>query len=444
MLCPGRFQTGFALLRRIEPIVVMEQLGSTLFETALQMVVRDRCANATYPDVSRDDSQQKAITNFYMNYNLITKLTPIIPALLLARLSDRGWRRAPVVAPLTGYLLSRLFLLLVVLLRLPLEVMFGATAVYGLSGGFSAYWAGVMTLASLDSTPTDRSKVMMIVELLYGIAGLVGSLVSGHLFQLYTPNLAQGTILLIVSTVLHLLCLIQSIVLLQVKQVHKREPDESSHLLSRASSSSLAVEAPAAVNVVNVVLLFAAAILYDFAVGGAAEILTAFVLKAPLSWSATQVGYGNAAGFGIFLTSFLGVILFRRWASDATLILIGMMSFAVGIYWMSFATATWIFYLARSLTLFALIPMPTIRSLLSQQVPLSLYGTILTCLQVALIFAGLAYIPAFTKIYQGTLDWFPGFVFTLSSAFSVLAMIPISITGCRSAQRRQYERIQGD
>ncbi len=52
-------------------------------------------------------------------------------------------------------------------------------------------------------------------------------------------------------------------------------------------------------------------------------------------------------------------------------------------------------------------------------------GITLTSLQLALKFAGLAYIPAFTKIYQRTLDWFPGFVFMLSSIFTVLGMIPI-------------------
>lgn len=159
MVIPGLFQAGFSLFRQIDTIIVMEQLGSTLFDTALQMVVRDRCANATYPDGSRENSEQKAITNFYMTNNLIIKLTPIIPALLLARLSDRGWRRAPIVSPLSGYLLSRIALLLVLLLDLPLKVMFGAAALYGLSGGFSAYWAGVMTIASLGSTATDRSKV---------------------------------------------------------------------------------------------------------------------------------------------------------------------------------------------------------------------------------------------------------------------------------------------
>ncbi|XP_023263022.1 thymic stromal cotransporter homolog [Seriola lalandi dorsalis] len=442
MVMPSLCQTAFTVLRQVEPIIVLEELGSTLFDTALQMVVKDRSANATYPDISREASQQKAMTDFFMTYNLIIRLVPIIPALLLAKLSDRGRRKAPIVVPLIGYVLSRLALLLVVIFRMPVEVMFGAGVVFGLSGGFCAYWPGVMTLASLGSTATDRSKVMMRVELLYGTAGLVGSLVSGHLFQLYSSSLGHGIVLLIVSILLHLLCLIFSIVLLQVKQVYNNEPDENCHALSQTSDDAAVVEFPAGINVVNVVLLFLAAILYNFAVGGAIEILGVFVLKEPLSWSATQVGYGNAAGCMIFLTSFLGVILFRRCFSDIMLILIGMLSFASGIYFMSFVTTTCMFYLARSLNLFALIPMPTIRSLLSQQVPASSCGTTLTSLQLALKFAALAYIPAFTKIYQRTLDWFPGFVFMLSSIFTVLGMIPISIVGCRSPdQRRQYERI---
>ncbi|AWP15043.1 putative thymic stromal cotransporter -like [Scophthalmus maximus] len=445
MALPNLCQSASALLRRVEPIIVLEQLGSSLFDTALQLVVKDRCANATSPDLPAEESRQKAMTDFFMTYNLIIRLVPILPALLLARLSDRGWRKAPIVAPLCGYLLSRLALLLVVVGRLPLQVMFGAAVLFELTGGFCAYWPGVMTLASLGSTATDRSKVMMRVELLYGLAGLVGSLSSGHLFLVFSTSVGHGVVLLIVSTLLHLFILIHSIVLLQVKEVSS---SETCHILSPApddDGAAAVAEAPTGINMVNVVLLFAAAFLYDFAVGGAMEILGVFVMKEPLSWSASQVGYGNAAGSTIFLTSFLGVMLFRRCAvSDVAIILIGMLSFALGIYFMSFVTATYMFYLARSLNMFALIPTPIIRSLLSQQVPSTSYGTVLTSLQLAMKFAGLAYIPAFTKIYQGTLVWFPGFVFTLSSVFSVLGMIPISIVGCRAPPRRRGKYILGD
>ncbi|XP_071368159.1 solute carrier family 46 member 2 [Centroberyx affinis] len=432
-----------AVFRRIEPVIVLQQLASALFDTALQMVVKDRCANATDPGtgISTEDSRQKAMSDFYMTYNLIAKLTPILPALLLARLGDRGWRKAPIVSPQIGYLLSRLTLLLVIVLRGPLRAMWAGAALHGLAGGFCSYWAGVMALVSLGSTAKDRSKVMMRVELLYGTAGLVGSLVSGHLFRLYS-SIGQGTVLVSVSTLLYLVCLVYSVLLLQVKQVPDQE--ESCGLMGNGTGDVPAAPPPGRSNKVNLALLFAGGVLYDVAVGGAMEILVTFQMKEPLNWNATQVGYGNAAGFVIFLTSFLGVMVMSRCVSDVTLILIGMLSFASGIYFMAFVTATYMFYLARSLMLFALIPMPTIRSLLSQQVQGSSYGITLISLQVAFKVASLAYTPAYTKIYQSSLDWFPGFIFTLSSVITVLGTIPISIVGCRLPQRQRYERIQGD
>lgn len=435
-----------AVFRRPEPVIVLHQLAGALFDTALQMVVKERCANITAPGgsvSSTDNDRQKAMSDFYMKYEFIIKLTPILPALLLARLGDRGWRKAPVVTPLVGYLLSRLTLLLLIVLRSPLEVMYVGAALYGLTGGFCSYWAGVLTLVSLGSTARDRSKAMITVELLYGTAGLVGSLVSGHLFQLHSSSIGQGTVLVGLSLLLYLLCLLYSLFLLQVKQVPDREQDESCGLIA-SSSGDVCVEAPRRNNWVNLALLFAGGVLYDVAVAGAMEILVSFVMKEPLNWNATQVGYGNAAGFMIFLTSFLGVMVMSRWVSDVTLILIGMLSFTFGIYFMGFVTATYMFYLARSLMLFALIPMPTIRSLLSQQVQRSSCGTTLISLQLAFKFASLAYAPAYTKIYQSSLDWFPGFVFTLSSIITVLATIPISIVGCRLPRMQRYQRIQGD
>lgn len=429
-------------LRHVWPVIVLEELGSSLFDTALQMVVLDRSANVTDPNThtQSSDSQQIALTNFYMVYNLIIKFTPILPALLLARLGDRGWRKLPIIVPLVGYLVSRVVLLVVVFFGLPIQLMYGAGALFGLSGGYASYWSGVMTLASLSSTASERSKVLMLVELLYGMAGLVGSLVSGHLFLLYTSSLGNGIILLIISTLLAVLCLLHAALLLQVTDVSREEEEESYGLIPPAVQG----EDPTRRNVINVTLLFAAAILYSSAVGAAINVLGAFVLKEPLSWDAKQVGYGNAAGCVIFITSYIGVRGLRPYMSDTSLIMIGMLSFTSGIYFMSFVTATYLFYLARSLNLFALIPLPTIRSLLSQQVPKSSCGMTLTLLQLAMKLAAAAHIPASTKIYQSTLDWFPGFVFMLSSVISVLAMIPISIVGCRSQKTHQYETIQGD
>lgn len=61
-------------------------------------------------------------------------------------------------------------------------------------------------------------QAIMRVELLYGIAGLVGSLLSGHLFLVNTFSLGDGTFLIIMSALLHLLSVLHSILLLQVSE----------------------------------------------------------------------------------------------------------------------------------------------------------------------------------------------------------------------------------
>lgn len=50
----------------------------------------------------------------------------------------------------------------------------------------------------------------------------------------------------------------------------------------------------------------------------------------------------------IFLTSFLGLLLFRRCMNDVLLILLGMTSFASGIFFMTFVRTTTTYYLGRT------------------------------------------------------------------------------------------------
>lgn len=164
MVLPRLCVAALAALSGIEPAVLLHQLAGTFFDTALLMVVKERCANASYPDLSREGSQQKAMSDFFMTYYLIIRVTPIIPAVILARLGDRGWRRVTVAVPLSGYLLFRLALLLLLVFHLPLTVMFAATVLFELFGGHCTFWSAVMTVATLRSTPADRSKVRVNVE----------------------------------------------------------------------------------------------------------------------------------------------------------------------------------------------------------------------------------------------------------------------------------------
>lgn len=79
-----------------------------------------------------------------------------------------------------------------------------------------------------------------------------------------------------------------------MKEVSK-EPEEESHLLS-TTNGNVAIQPPAGKNMVNKILLFVAAIMYTAAVGGAMEVLSSYVLKAPLSWNAKQVTFWHLCG----------------------------------------------------------------------------------------------------------------------------------------------------
>ncbi|KAA0703695.1 Thymic stromal cotransporter -like protein CE11 [Triplophysa tibetana] len=418
----------------IVPLVFCAQVASSFFDTALQMVVKERCTtNSTDPD-----SEQKSITNFYMTFNMINKFITIVPALILAKVGDRGYRKVPIMVPLVGYFVSRALLLLDIVLEWPLKVLFAVPVIHGLCGGFASYWAGVMALVSLRTSDEKRSLHIMRTELVFGIAGFIGSLASGHLFNLYTVDLKHGVLLSGLSVLLYFLCLVYAIFILRVGHFtalgDEQERRENVEIINQDARDTI-----------NIILLFVGGILYDIAVAGGVEMLAAYVLKDPLNWGATMVGYGNAFGSILFITSFIGVKVFTRCSfRDESMIMIGMVSFASGIYFMAYVTTTPMYFLARSLTLFALIPMPTIRSLLSKQVKGTSYGFTFVMLQLSFKVSSLVTTPIYTKIYQSTLDTFPGFVFILSSTFTVLSMIPISIVGCRSSRHRGYESIQGN
>ncbi|KAG9263480.1 hypothetical protein AMEX_G23522 [Astyanax mexicanus] len=402
----------------VEPVVFCAQVASAFFDTGLQMVVKQRSQNSTSNSSTTDhqDHSQNIIANFYMIFNMLTKFVPIIPALVLARIGDRGYRKVPIVVPLVGYTVSRALLLFVILLDWRIEVMYAAPVIHGLCGGFSSYWAGVMALVSVTTSEEDRSLRIMRTELVYGMAGFLGSLASGHLFQLYSVDIKQGVVLASMSVVLYVFCLLYATFVLKVSRLAQDglQRQDSTGIISNHFQQDKMI----------IALLFLSGILYDVAVGGGVEMLSIYVLKPPLAWSATEVGYGNAAGNVIFITSFLGVKLFTRFSvSDSSMVMIGMVSFMIGIYFMTFVTSTAMYFLG-SVMLFALIPMPTIRSLLSKQVRGTSYVTF-TCLQLSFRLASLATTPIYTKIYESTLDTFPGFVFILSSCITFLSVIPI-------------------
>ncbi|XP_030048228.1 solute carrier family 46 member 2 [Microcaecilia unicolor] len=440
----------------VEPVVAGAQLASSLYDTGLLMVVKNYYNSSA--GRAGEDEQQKAISNFYIIYNLVLGLSPLLSAYFLSRLGDEKNRKIPICVPLCGYLLSRLIVLFVILLGWPIEVLYGLAALNGLTGGFTTYWAGIMAVAALGSSESRRSLRLIIIELIYGVAGFIGSLASGHIFKLDLTS-RQGSTLISCSIALYVFCVLYSLFVLKVPPIRQqshvnKEPnrvegepnkaDEGTRLLAGArteGNSGVEVTLTAS-KVILVLLLFTSAVLYEMAVAGAVvDVLQLFVLKEPLKWDAVTTGYGNASGYAIFITSFLGVYAFSRYLRDTTMIMIGMLSFSAGILIMAFVRWTYLYFVARFVMLFTLIPLPTIRSTISKRVQGSSYGKVFVMLQLALTITGVITSAVYNKIYQATLDWFAGFCFILSCIISTLSMVPIGIVAYKESAQQSYSPI---
>uniref|UniRef100_G1PHS8 Solute carrier family 46 member 2 n=1 Tax=Myotis lucifugus TaxID=59463 RepID=G1PHS8_MYOLU len=433
-----------------EPVVFSTQVASSLYDAGLLLVLHEsfgaRVSNhsaSPSPREALEDQGQRAISNFYIIYNIVTGLTPLLPAYILGWLSDRYHRKISICVALLGLLLCRLMLLFKVLWDWPVEVMYVAVALNGLCGGLSAYWAGVISLGSLGSSEGRRSVRLIFIDLMLGLGGFCGSMGSGHLFQQVSEKAWQGLVLTVCSVSCASFALFYSLLVLKVPESVAKprkalpgpkgpggglQTQRAPPPVARQTQSVVGDPFLGNVNLPQTMCLVFDAIIYDLAVVGTVE-RDAPVCAKGASQLETRCrwGYGMAAGYIIFITSFLGVLVFSRCFRDTTMIMIGMVSFGSGAFLLCFVKETYMFYIARAVMLFALIPITTIRSAMSKLIKDSSYGKVFVILQLFLTLTWVVTSTMYNEIYQLTMEKFVGTCFALSSFLSFLAIVPIGI-----------------
>lgn len=86
----------------------------------------------------------------------------------------------------------------------------------------------------------------------------------------------------------------------------------------------------------------------QIALQGALSIFILYELNSPLCWSEVLVGYGSCLSTAMYLVSFAGVTLLSRCLPDAYIILLGLMSVAVGLTMAAFAKSTLLMFLGKT------------------------------------------------------------------------------------------------
>ncbi|KAJ8374774.1 hypothetical protein SKAU_G00053540 [Synaphobranchus kaupii] len=348
---------GFLTL--VEPVVIINTVGSCFYDTALDLSVYKRALELAE---GQSDQAQALASHFLLLHNCLVSLLSFISTTFLGWLADRCGPRVLLVLPQIGSVASKSLLLAFVLLRLPLAVLYAGAAVHGLLGGSAAYWGGVFSQAALSSGQERRSLKLSTVDFCSGVAGVVGGLLSGFLYQVGQ----SGVALIATSALLCVGGLLYSAFLLSYPRPSSGEG---------VSQSAQSQQEPVWTDWRGVALVFAAMALFDLGMSGAEDVLCLYVQKPPLSWDSIWLGYGSAATNGMYVTSFLGVLVLSRPLGDKGLILLGIVSNCTGMAIMAFATQNWVYFFARGIMMFACIPMPTIRSQLSKTLDAQLYVT---------------------------------------------------------------------
>ncbi|XP_048831731.1 thymic stromal cotransporter homolog isoform X2 [Brienomyrus brachyistius] len=389
----------------VEPVVVINTVGTSFFDTALTLAVYNRTLEQAD---GQSDHAQALSAQFFLIHQTLASLLSLMSTLLLGHLSDRLGPRVLLVVPQIGSVLAKTFLLFFMLFQLPLAVLYAGSAVYGLSGGSPGYWGGVVSLAALSSEEGRRSLKLNVVDFCSGVAGVLGGLLSGYVYGIGQ----SGVALILTSLALCTLGLLYSAFLL-------------SYPIPSVPRGHSGLQKAAPYDRGAVALLFSAMILFFLGMTGAEGVLCLFVLKPPLSWDSVWTGYGRAATSAMYLSSFLGVLLLSHPLGDVELILLGVVSNCTGMAILAFATRSWIYFFARGVMMFACIPMPTIRAQLSKIMDSQMYGRVFGLLQSALAVTEVLSTIFFSSVYPRTLSWYPGLCFLISCTVSYLSVIPI-------------------
>uniref|UniRef100_S4RW22 Solute carrier family 46 member 2 n=1 Tax=Petromyzon marinus TaxID=7757 RepID=S4RW22_PETMA len=357
-----------------EPVAFLSGLASSLVDPTILMLVYERSGatpgsrhdgtthaacggNATTQAAGSEDDAQKRASQFFMFYNIASSVSSMVPSLVMGQLGDLLSRRLLLVVPLLGTLLSQLLLLFVVGVSMPLQWLYGYVLVSGLAGGSSTLWAGANAYAAQAVRHGRSSRRLMLLELSFGLAATLGSVISGHIFVNFRLPLSfkHGSFSVLAAMFMYTLAIFYSLFVLKdfrpqtkasrvtlkgVLHVYRFGMFKQEDGLGQGSSPGGPSDQRAVF-----ALLFTSAMLYQLVVRAFIDFLGLFMLRSPLCFGPDLVGYATAIGCCIYISSFLANLMLSRCWTDQALAMMGIASFCAGTLVMTFVKTMPMFFL---------------------------------------------------------------------------------------------------
>ncbi|XP_078078324.1 lysosomal proton-coupled steroid conjugate and bile acid symporter SLC46A3 isoform X1 [Mustelus asterias] len=393
--------------------------------------------NHSDPVYIKQQVVQEISSHFFMYLTLIQSIPGLIVTFILGTYSDHYGRKLSLLLPSVGALLNSLGTLAVTYFSWPIYVIFIPSTLSACFGGLATLFGGAFAYVADVSSSKQKNVRMALLDTVFGIVGGIGVLSSGYLLRAVGFNWLFLIISLInfVNIIYVIFFLEESIQVSRDEHGQVSGCDKFREILSGIlilyTSSSFRKR------VLIGMLLFAFSIVV-LAEIGTSGIITLYELNTPLCWNEILIGYGSAAGLTTFLTSFLGVILFSRYFQDSLIVLIGILSFAGGMIMTIFATTTLLMFLVRVVSVFATMPFPVLRSMMSKLVLPKDQGVLFAFVACLENVAGTISSTLFSSVYAATVDEFPGFSFLLAACLTIIPVCILCFLFCWRPQEGDY------
>ncbi|XP_068743475.1 proton-coupled folate transporter-like [Montipora capricornis] len=350
-----------------------------------------------------------------------------IPSLLLAPfwggwLDKSGRRKPALIFPPVGAMLGTIVILTVIQLKLPLYVMFVGSAISGLSGFLTLLTIAVMSYVADTTEKTAIAFRLAIMQLTILSAGFLSQLTSGLWIERF-GFIAPAWLIFACFTASALW------VIFLVPENYAQVSNEKNKFFDLQHLKRLVnvfkVPRPGGSRRILLLLLLTGVIatLTEEGMGG---VVILYIIKTPLCFSPSLVGYFLAyalltPGIG----GAVGVKLFGTFFSEKITGGIGLVSQIIEMTLLSFATRTWLVFLAPGLAVFKHCLGPIVIGILSRTVGEDEQGSLFCAYGLVTMVCQFAGASIFNYVYEATLSLgFNGFVFLVSVA---IKLIPLGI-----------------
>lgn len=260
-------------------------------------------------------------------------------ALILVSYGDNHGRKASLLLPSIGSLITIAGYCATAFFDWPLQVLYLSAVISGFLGGFATLIGGCFSYVADIAKEIQKKNIRIaLIDMIFGVSSGVAGITSGYII-----NALGFKWSLAIPAILHIINILYIIFLLEetVKRSEFYQPVLSKDGFKELFSGVFLLFKHASCKKrVTISLLLVAFMSFLFADFGAASLFTLYELGSPLCWNPVLIGWGSAMSTFCLVASFLGIYLFTRCMKDIYLVFIGIGSWIAGIVLAAFATTT--------------------------------------------------------------------------------------------------------